>query len=142
MPKKKLLKMILFNQFSYFLVGLLVLVVISIPLAKKISKQYKINQEIKDLELEISNLENKNLKLNNLVKYLESDQFVEEQARLKLNYKKDGEKMIVIKNNDNLTSESDSSADANIYNLSRVKESVNIKKIYNPQRWWYYFFFN
>jgi cell division protein FtsB len=76
--------------------ALVVIVLISVPLAKNVSKQYKINKEINDLKNEIGALENNNSQLKNLIKYMESDQFVDEKARLNLNYKKEGEQVIVI----------------------------------------------
>ena len=66
-------------------------------MAKNVIKQYRINKEIKSFKNEISSLGNKNNELKNFVSYLESDQFAEEQARLKLNLKKPGEELTVIK---------------------------------------------
>ena len=84
---KKILNSVLFS-----VLALILIFIVSVPLAKNLSKKYKIDNEIKELENEIENLEGKNLELDNLVKYLESDQFVEEQARMNMNYKKQGER--------------------------------------------------
>ena len=90
---------ILFNSKLLALIGVVIIILISIPLAKKISQRYKIDQEIKEMEREISELESRNSGLSDAISYLESNEFVEEQARLKLGLKKQGEEVAVIKEN-------------------------------------------
>lgn len=81
----------------YFLVGFFILVLLFFPLFNKISKKNNLNNEIKDLNAEIERLEGGNKKLKNMVAFLESDEFTEEEARLNLNLKKEGEEVVVIK---------------------------------------------
>jgi len=95
--KKNFFSRVLFSPITFSLIGLIILVLISIPLVKKINQKYRIDQEIKDLEREIVELENNNTNLKEVVDYLESDQFVEEQARLQFGLKKEGEEAVVIK---------------------------------------------
>jgi len=112
---------------------LLIIIAISIPLFKNIKKQYEINKEISSLEQEIINFENQNSELKKTFEYLESDQFVSEQARKNLNYKKEGEKVVVIK-----TIEQQN----NITNEKKIfsKES-NDNSNSNLVLWWRYFFY-
>ena len=70
--KKNIFLRIIYNPKFLALVGLIIIILISFPLAKNVSKRYKINQEIKDLELEIAEYELKNKDLKQLIKYLES----------------------------------------------------------------------
>jgi len=125
-PNKKITKLFYSPKFIT-LVGFIILILISIPLVKNISKRYAINQEVMDLENEIKDLESKNRDFKSFVSYLESDQFVEEQARLKLGLKKPGEDVVVLKE--------DLNASSSIANA--LNENLNIS---NPQRWWSYFF--
>ena len=126
-PNKKITKLFYSPKFIT-LVGFIILILISIPLAKNISKRYVVNQEVMDLEQEISDLESKNKDFKIFVSYLESDQFVEEQARLKLGLKKPGEEVIVLK--EDLTA---SSSQTNLAN----NDNQNIP---NYLKWWNYFF--
>ena len=94
--ERNFFRRILGKQVLLTVAALVVIILISIPLVKNVSKQHKINKEVGDLKNEISALENNNSQLKNLIKYMESDQFVDEKARLNLNYKKEGEQVIVI----------------------------------------------
>jgi len=126
----------LFNQKILALVGVVVIILISVPLAKNISQRYKIDQEIKELENEIAELESKNKNLNKAIDYLGSNQFIEEQARLQLGLKKQGEEAAVIKENKEagfLINESGGSGDIGDLNNS---DELNG----NPQKWRRYFF--
>ena len=127
-------KKAIYGQVLLSVVGFLVLVAISVPLSKNVSQQYEINTEIKGLNTEIKNLEEKNSNFIKLIDYLESDQFVEEQARLKLNYQKEGEELIIIKNKDSVSNNSIQR------NLFGKEEGINIKEKSNPGKWLYYFF--
>lgn len=98
--EKFLLKKVLSNQFIFTILGLIIVVLISIPLAKNVSKQYRVNKEIESLKNEIDSLSNKNSQLKNLIGYMESDQFIEENARLNLNYKRPGENVMVVKDSE------------------------------------------
>lgn len=138
--KQNLLKRILFNQKTLALLGLSIIVLISFPLAKNISQRYRISQEIKELEAEINNLENQNTSLKEFIDYLESDQFVEERARLNLGLKKEGEEVAVIngeyseiKNNGN----KEEGAATGIFGMEKEEPA---KPVGNPRKWWRYFF--
>ncbi|MBU4455040.1 septum formation initiator family protein [Patescibacteria group bacterium] len=136
--KKNLLTRFLLNKKTLALVGLAVIVLISFPLAKNISQRYKISQEIKELEAEINNLENQNTNLKEFMNYLESDQFVEERARLNLGLKKEGEEVAVIsgeplENNGN----KEESAATGIFGIEKEEPD---EPAGNPRKWWRYFF--
>lgn len=138
--KKSFLSSIFSNQKFLTLVGFFIIVLISIPLAKNISQRYKINKEIRELQEEIANLENKNIDLKELVAYLESDQFVEEQARLNLGLKKPGEDVAVIKNNTEQEKIQKEIASSTIFNIQGLKKIEPEKPTNNFTRWIKYFF--
>jgi cell division protein FtsB len=125
--RRNKIEKILYNKRFISLVGFLVIIMISVPLAKQVSKRYYIDEEIKELEEEIEKIESKNGNLKEFISYLESDSFVEEQARLNLGLKKEGEKVVIIKESDLESS----------INSSKVeKENLNLNII----KWWKYFF--
>jgi len=139
--KKSFFKKIIFSKI-FLVAGVIILVLLTIALVKKMAHDYSVESEIKSLQSEIAELENTNNEFNQLVDYLSTDRFVEEEARTKLGMAADGEEMIVIKNND---------GDGGVEEQERKKLSVystefltkdGQKKISNPARWWKYFFKN
>ncbi|MCK4539691.1 septum formation initiator family protein [Candidatus Parcubacteria bacterium] len=137
--KKSLFKRIIFHRAAISLIGLVVIIFISIPLARNASKRYNINKEVVKLEEEINRLKDKNGELGNMIDYLKSDQFIDEQARLNLNYKKEGEELVVIKNKEAEAVKADVE-EKNIYNIQGFNKRVKEKEITNPKKWGYYFF--
>lgn len=127
---RKLLNIFSGPKFISF-VGLIVIVLLAFPIYKVVNKKYVIDQEIADLEKEIVDLETSNKDLKGFIGYLESDQFLEEQARLKLGLKKPGEEVIVLKNEASSTEMSEEE-------LARQRQ----ENLTNPERWWEYFFNN
>lgn len=103
-------------------------ILLGLAAGKSFLKKYQINREIKNLEAEINKLESSNRELSDLIQYLNSDFFVEQEARLKLGLQKPGEKVMVIP----------SQTTGNLANIQE-KEYTN-KELNNPQKWWRYFF--
>lgn len=130
---------IFFNQKFLTLLGLAVIILISFPLAKNALKQYRINKEISGLKKEIAALENKNTDLKNFVAYLESAQFIEEQARLNLGLKKPGEELTVIKMAPGQALAGTASSGAPIFNIPGYKKARPAAKNSNPKKWLNYF---
>ncbi len=108
------------------IIGLVFLILIIFPLARTYTQKRLVEKEIEDVKKDISNFENTNQELKEMIAYLESDQSLEEQARLNLNLKKPGEKVIVIE------SETPASTSEEI-NKTTTSESNFVK-------WWRYFF--
>lgn len=148
MRQPNIINRVLFNSKTLAFIGLVIIILISLPLIRNLKKQYEIKKEISDVEKEISTLEGKNSKLNQLIKYLESDQFVEEQARMNLGLKKEGENVAVISGQqvntptqtkdtpDKSKNNSNSSYTYSIPGLEKPKPAPNS----NPQKWLSYFF--
>ncbi|MBU0636840.1 MAG: septum formation initiator family protein [Patescibacteria group bacterium] len=130
----------IFNQKTLALLGLIIIILISFPLIKNVRRNNKINQEIRELEKKITNLENRNLNFKNLISYLESNQFIEEQARLKLGLKKEGEDVTVIKNNLNPENNNLTASSSNIFNITGLTKEKLIEPANNPQKWLKHFF--
>jgi cell division protein FtsL len=138
--KKNKFERIFFNQKFLTLIGLLAIILMSFPFAKNAVKRYKIDREISDFKKEIVSLQNKNTDLKNFVTSLESDQFIEEYARLNLNLKKPGEEKTVIKTEAQSLSQADSSALDPIFNIPGRENGTSLKAVANPEKWLKYFF--
>jgi cell division protein FtsL len=132
--KEKFPRKYLFNEKILTFLLLLMIVLLSVPLYNNFHRRQKINREISDLEAEINQAENKNTELQKLIKYLESDQFVEEQARLNLNMKKPGESVTVVK--DLPESAKDSGTQSN---ASAIPGTGGAAKTGFAAVWWNYF---
>jgi cell division protein FtsL len=124
--KKSLFPNLLFSKF--FLIFCIVIFLVALfYLAQGTIKSYKVNSEISDLQNEINHLEKQNQDLSQLIEYLKSDAFIEQEAKLKLGLKKPGENLVVIPG-------------MNLGN-PRADEAQN-KEMINPIKWWTYFFNN
>ena len=127
---KKKRKNSLFSHPIFFtIIGFVFLLLISFPLVKNISKKYAVDNEIKELESEISQLESDNKDLQNFIDHLNSEEFVEEQARLNLGMKKRGEEVVILKDEE-----------ADLVSKNNSKEQKDKVELSNPQKWWCYFF--
>ena len=79
------------------LFGLVALVIlIGYSVIREKGEQQETTQNFRSLEQEIAELENQSLELAAMIKYLRSDEFVEREARQKLNLQKPGEKVVLI----------------------------------------------
>lgn len=55
-----------------------------------------VNKEVAELELKIDNLEKSNNTIEKFISYMSNPRFIEKQARIKLNYKAEGEEVVFI----------------------------------------------
>ena len=105
---------------------LVFLLLIAFPLARTYTQRRLVEAEINDVKKQITTFESNNQDMKDMITYLQSDQSLEEQARLNLNLKKPGEKVIVIEQAKDATSTDD-------INKTTTQENNFVK-------WWHYFF--
>ncbi|MBU1037365.1 septum formation initiator family protein [Patescibacteria group bacterium] len=127
-------KRILSSKFL-LLLSLFILIFFSVNLVKEVINRRDLKKEVNKLQGEINNLEEKNKELADLIGYFESIEFVETEARTKLNLRKPGEKIIIIPEEGTPTSteEKITSAPENLI-------ASQAGALSNPQKWWNYFF--
>ena len=111
-------------------VFVLFIIFLSVPLVRKTLQKGEVNEEIKKLQNEISEREQENKELDKLIQYLESEHFLEEQARLNLGLKKKGEEVLVIK---------EEGIVAGIKEQSGVEDGGFENDKSQPGKWLYYF---
>ncbi len=111
-------------------IGVAVLLLLSVALGKELLRRYEVNREVKQLESEIAELEQRNLDLDDLIDYFNTNSFTEKEARQKLGMQKQGETTVILTESQN----------ANSPTGEQGIESNQNKSITNPQRWWQYFF--
>lgn len=125
------------KQFFFTLLLLGLLVLLSFPLSKNWRQKRSIEREIAGLESQVKEMEGKNSNLKNVLDYMQSDQFVEEQARTKLNYKKPGESVVVIEGRPGETPETTTSP----FSIPTEPEKVTASQAtVNINKWLDYFF--
>lgn len=110
--------------FIFFIIAVYAL----INVYHNVSQRMKVQKEINNLQAEVDNFQKDNNKLGDLIKYFQSEEYIESSSREKLSYKKPGETVIVFNSEQN-----------NIVNENKV---VGVKKQSNIILWWEYFFNN
>lgn len=115
-----------FYNSNVFIILLSVFLIFSLfKVGKELIKRHAINQEIGDLNKQLTAVSQEKDKLKDLISYLETDKYVEEQARLQLNLSKPGEKRI------DLTSDQNNQ----VTKMSNTEEDLA-----NWRKWFNYFF--
>ena len=125
MKKISLKKVFGMKSFLIILVGFLIL--FGFNFFKEYSRNRQLNAQIKKLEVMAKGLEAQNLDILSLAKYLDTEEFLEVEARTKLGLKKTGETTVVV----------------NIPGMEEGATSTQpnpIKKTPNIKQWWKYFF--
>ncbi len=112
----------------FLVLTLISLVYVAIALGREAYRKYQIEKEVSSLEEQISLLGQDNLKLSELLGYFQKESFKEKEARAKLNFKKPGEKVIIL-----TPSEEEPMTE---------EELQKEEEISNIQKWWNYFFKN
>ncbi|MBU1255457.1 septum formation initiator family protein [Patescibacteria group bacterium] len=138
---KKFIKKMLGSKVFLFLI-FIILIILTINLSQESYKKYQLKKEISGLKLEIDRLEGSKQQLSNLMEYFKNDSYLEQEARVKLNLKKPGEKVVIL-SRDSVTDDnvkvSQSGALAT-ENQDEIKlEDVNLETP-NYWKWWEYFF--
>jgi len=128
------------RQFLTTLLLCFLLVLFGLPLTKNWRQKRSIDKEIKELEQQVVDLEGKNSSLKQVLDYMQSEQFVEKEARTKLNYKKPGEEVAVIENRDGTTAVVSSTE--SIFDLPAEPQPAGSPRLLGNFSKWLDYFFN
>lgn len=93
--------------------------------------RYQVKKSLDDLNGEIANLKKQKDDLDNLINYYKNESNLENEARVRLNLKKEGEKVVIILPTATSTVEDGEAA---------LMSSDEIQNLPNYKQWWYYFF--
>ena len=88
-------KKFLNTKLAVFVLALIFILII-LAVVKNLSQQKEIDQSSQKLANEIANLKKQNLELNRLINFFASQEFIEHEAREKLNLAKPGERMVIV----------------------------------------------
>ncbi len=90
--------------------------------------RYQVKKDLNKLGMEIANFNKQKEDLNNLLDYYKNGSNLENEARVRLNLKKEGEEVVII-----LPTATSTESD-------KVFSRKDIENLPNYKQWWYYFF--
>lgn len=114
----------------FFIFFIPVLIALVIGIFQKLYYRYGIKGELDKLSNEITVLNEQKEGLSELLDYYKNESNLEKEARIRLNLKKEGEKVVIIL-------PQATSTDENSEFIS--KTSTDILNLPNYKQWWYYF---
>ena len=126
-----------------FVVNLVIIVLLSLSLGRELVRNTDIQHDINQLQEESNDLAARNLQISELSIAMQTESYIEREARLKLGMKKQGENVVIVKENlVGVSSEGGKEENSQLQDPLRVLEErrdLN-KHISNTAKWWYYFF--
>lgn len=126
------IKKLLASRLFLFLISL-ALIGLAVNVGRESYRKYQLTKEINQLKSEISRLEKQDNQMADLLEYFQEDTYLEKEARLKLNLKKPGEKVVIFSQTEEATASQSPADSKETGQPSQEDES-------NPWKWWEYFF--
>ncbi|HNW56046.1 MAG TPA: septum formation initiator family protein [bacterium] len=126
------------QPFFISLAGILAVIFIFAGLSQNIRHLFSAKREINQIKQEVDRLEKKNQDIEKIVEYLDSKEFIEEEARLKFDLKKPNEQIIVVQKA-TIATNTIGLASSSIFDLPAPKEAREPLS-HNPKQWFNYFF--
>lgn len=114
----------------FFIFFIPVLLALTIGIFQKLYYRYEVKGELDKLNSEIAVLNEQKEGLSELLDYYKNKSNLEKEARIRLNLKKEGEKVVIIL-------PQATSTDENGETIS--KASIDTLNLPNYKQWWYYF---
>jgi len=121
-------KLIRSKIFFIFLIPIFLALLVGI--FQQFYHRYQVKKELDVLKAEVANYNKQKEDLNKLIDYYKNKSNLENEARVRLNLKKEGENVVIILPTATSTENSGTLSQKNIENLPNYKQ------------WWYYFFSN
>jgi cell division protein FtsB len=135
---KSIIKIIFSKSKIIIIFAVILILLVAFPLVRKINQKNALNREIAELQRQADIIEQKNSDLSEVIDYLQSNTFAEKEARVHLDMKKTGEKVVVIKD-DSQEIEEQQDLDS-VFILNGLENPLEIIEQANSQKWWNYFF--
>ncbi|MBI4592116.1 septum formation initiator family protein [Candidatus Uhrbacteria bacterium] len=122
-------------------INLLVVVFLGVSLSREIIRTRAIGAEIELLQAQADELSARNIDLSELKTAMQTESYIEREARLKLGLKKPGETVVVIGEDEPASENGEEQGMGNASDpLGLVLDNQTTTPVANPTRWWYYFF--
>ena len=113
---------------------LLIFIWFGIKAVRMVSQKQELEKEISNLKSEIEKLDKSSREFSQLMDYLKDPNYLEKEAKEKLNLKKQGENVVLVPEVNITGAAADPLA-------SQIKsETVSVEPESNPVKWWKFFF--
>jgi len=110
------------------------LLVVGVSTIRETYREWKVDQEINQMQAQVEQLEGRKLALTDLVSRMDSPDALDREARTRLGLKKPGERVIILRGADQeLKSWQE-------YGLGGTAAATEDTTTSNPERWFNYFF--
>ena len=117
----------------WFLAGVFVIAFLMVfAYARALYQDYQVKKEIARLEEEVKNLEAKKFSTLEVLKYMQSEKFLEDKARSEFNLSKPGENLSVIS----------LPGGGEISSGQENEDMIKSPNLSNPEKWWKFFLEN
>ena len=122
--------------------NVVIIVFIGLTFGREFFRSREIQSEINKLQTQADMLAARNIALSELQTAIQTESFIEREARLKLGMKKPGEEVVVVKEVTEVTEASEVIEKGNGTDpLNLVLDNQTEQaRIANSTKWWYYFF--
>ena len=130
---------------SLIVVNLLVIIFLGMSLGREVVRSRSIEADIAALQAQADDLVTSNQEMLNLQTAMQTESFIEREARLKLGLKKPGETVVVITDDESDAVIDEGSTDPTdplgyVIDEETDEASFSTQNLANPLKWWYYFF--
>lgn len=120
-------------------VNLLIIGFLGLSLSREVVRTRAISAEIAHLQVQADALAAQNIDLSELRTAMQTESYIEREARLKLGMKKPGETVVVVQDDAQMMANGETVDPNDPLGLVLDDASTPIA-IANPTKWWYYFF--
>lgn len=135
---KNFIKKLLSSKLFLFCLSL-TLIALAISVGRESYRRAQLTKEIDKLKLETERLEGKKYQLSELLDSFKEESYLEKEARLKLNLKKPGEKVVILPQSERKDSSVSTQKEINSTSLE-LSSDKSAEEESNLWKWWEYFF--
>ncbi len=128
----------------FFVVNVIILFFFVLAFGKEFARNYTIQREINELQAQADTLAARNLEVAELAQAIQTESFIEREARLKLGLSKPGEQVVVVDEGGvgqamdaGVTAVEQAQA---LMAAAASEEGETYTDVANQTKWWYYFF--
>lgn len=121
-------------------VNLLVVAFLGVSLSREVVRSRAIGAEIAQLQAQADELAAQNIDLSELRTAMQTESYIEREARLKLGLKKSGETVVVVQDGQGTGMGEGQTGDASDPLDLVLDDQETAVAVANPTKWWYYFF--
>lgn len=130
----------LFRTRWFYIVNFVLIILVGVSFGREVVHSRDISIRIATLKKQQQELQAEHLAITDLKDAVQTETFVEGEARLKLGLKKPGENLVILKDQKTATkSPSRTPADGGKTDTD-TPDVISEKQLANSTKWWYYFF--